>query len=99
MTFFRRITPGERIPRLHGVCWFDDCRRQAVTAPIGANLILRLARAAWLWMLHPIRFFDAAYEAHRLRGELYEADRTIRRYEFHLERLGVLHDAKNDHRL
>lgn len=66
----RRIDQGQILPQWWGFCWFDHSRRDCVIAPIGLNVVLRFARALYLWMSRPVRFFDAVYEVDYLRGEV-----------------------------
>lgn len=72
-----------------GFCWFDVRRNQGVVSVIGLNLLLRIARAFWIFMLHPIRFFDVVYEAKRLEMERKKLIGEIRRMQNAYESLAV----------
>lgn len=73
---WRRISEGEMIPWWMGLAWCAWDRHGALCCLLPVNLAVRLGLAVWIWLKHPVRFFDAAWEADRLRVRLRELDRT-----------------------
>lgn len=57
------VKVGEMIPWWAGGLWFNYLTGTLWVTVIPFNLPIRLLHMLWIWFKHPIRFFDAAYEA------------------------------------
>jgi len=51
-----------RRPRLHGLAWYRPEYQDYRTALVPFNLILRVGRIAWIWLLHPFPPLDALFQ-------------------------------------
>ena len=52
-----------------GFLWYSLIRNTPLVCPIGVNLVLRLARRVWMWLIHPFSGLDVVVEKefYRLR--------------------------------
>lgn len=50
MTLVKRVSPGEMIPPLYGVAWYDFATDRVIALPVGLNTLVRVLRAAWVWV-------------------------------------------------
>jgi len=85
MKILRPVEPHERLPRWYGVVYQRVWCRDYLAAPIPLNLILRVGWSFWLWLKHPIRFFDAAHQADYWRRLCAQEKRTREDLEWWLE--------------
>ena len=85
MKLFFRHSHDLRLPWWAGVCWREWSRQgEIIAGPIPLNLIVRVAYSFWIWLKRPIRYFDAAHEAHYWR-------RVRRRQDLRTHRLNCPH--------
>lgn len=68
---FRRVTPGELLPRGYGIAWVHWHRDEAVCMPVPLNVLAGAMHTAWLWLKAPRVVYanpEAAYAAGHADG-------------------------------
>ena len=91
MRFFRKVDYYRELDRFYGGCWDLHEQRKYLTCPIPFNLFLRVARALWLWLMRPFRYFDVVYENCTLRKKIQRLEWDLQHVESKT-RKAILHE-------